>query len=150
MTDKDWELIDELRQQLKDHEARDTFYPFFQNCASCHGYIFGESSDVYRQLGCCGCFVAMEMELRAAGTGPSVASDHRMHKTSDYISNSQQFVDMLLALGARGKASRSELYYHRKTERDARAHGSWNKMKTRQMMTRVRQNKDKPKSSRNK
>ena len=44
---------------------RDTWYPFFSKCGQCRGYIFGASSDMQRQLGACGCLVALRTSCHA-------------------------------------------------------------------------------------
>jgi len=52
MRENDWKIIDELRDTCQKQEARETFYPFFQSCGVCHGYIFSESTQaVHRQFG---------------------------------------------------------------------------------------------------
>jgi len=45
---------------------RDTWYPFFSKCGQCRGYIFGASSDMQRQLGACGCLVALRTSCQTA------------------------------------------------------------------------------------
>ena len=55
MKEADWQVIDDLLDACQAHEKRDTFYPFFQHCGECRGFIFGESKSiaVRRQLGWC-------------------------------------------------------------------------------------------------
>ena len=57
----DWQVIEELRTACYAHEAKETFFPFFQNCGVCRGFVFGRDDDVQQQHGVCGCVVAMEV-----------------------------------------------------------------------------------------
>ena len=51
LMDKDWVIIDSLREACLEQERAETFFPFFQGCGMCHGFIFGDCTDMSRQLG---------------------------------------------------------------------------------------------------
>lgn len=52
-----------LYRECTQAEHGDTWYPFFSKCTTCRGYVFGAASDVQRQLGACGCLIALEAEM---------------------------------------------------------------------------------------
>ena len=148
MQDAEWEIIDELCADCEQHEARETFFPFFQGCGSCHGFIFNvESTDVQRQLGCCGCIVAMEMELRAAGIRPPPNKPAIVSAAQEVAKQDAQvkLLEKLIAMNGRGSVSKADLQYLCKGLRNGRARStSRGPYPTRQMMTRNRLHKDKP------
>ena len=121
----------------------------------CHGYIFGKSAQrqsVARQLGCCGCVIATEMELCDA-MRPSPRRSTALINTKRAVQGVQaKILQSMLMAGERGTTGRAELYY---LERDAmksnnlraemasRRSGSRANV-TRQMLTRHRLPKSPP------
>lgn len=63
LTDDDMRHAAELCSECDVIEKSDLWLPMFANCTSCNGFVFRPTNDVQRQLGACGCVVAMEMEL---------------------------------------------------------------------------------------
>ena len=143
MEDDDWENIDDLRRSCLDTECRETWYPFFQNCTSCRGFIFGKSDmcDVAKQLGACGCVVALEMELRTAPEEKSPTTKALKIGSTQ----SEKLVEALLAQGARGKSTREQLYYlqaGRQASSRAPSLRALPRVTTRAMKTRYRMPRD--------
>jgi len=67
MSKQDWEEATRLYHECEKMELQDLFFPFYKSCGSCKGFLFGPDDNVSRQLGICGCFVAMQMELEHSG-----------------------------------------------------------------------------------
>ena len=146
MEDGDWENIDALRQSCRAQELADTWYPFFQNCPACKGYIFGKSEmgDVAKQFGTCGCVVSLEMELRTAPLPvKEAAPTTKALKVGS--TQSDKLVEALLAQGARGDSTREQLYYlHAARQASSRAcsQRALPRVTTRAMKTRYRMPRD--------
>jgi len=147
MQEEDWEVVEELSAACHAVERQDTFYPLFQGCAICKGFIFGESvaTDVKRQLGVCGCVVALEMEMRDAGLLATAPLEHAtaLQTRTTYLQGKDALMVALLAgVGpAHGhRQTRDELYYLRGGRRRLREHPAQRARATRSMLTRHRMN----------
>jgi hypothetical protein len=139
LMESDWLIINELRTACIQHEQRDTFWPFFQGCGECRGFIFGrERSDVEKQFSCCGCVVAMEMELIASGIRPPPNQPAILTQQPEACMSEAVF--KMPERDARTHASRvSTAYLHHERSFSSHKHGLRNP--SRQMITRARESK---------
>ena len=60
---QEWTLAKSLKQTLNQQERDDLWIPECASCALCHGYPLRQQSELTRQLGVCGCLVAIDCEL---------------------------------------------------------------------------------------
>jgi len=142
--DIDWATIDALQRACAKLESVDTFFPFFQTCGICHGFIFGcDEADINKQFGCCGCVVAMEMELLAAGirpppSQPAILLAPSILLEATHQARTQALVEM--ALSKTLTAQREPCHHHRKGLGPLKERGSCRGrlVKTRQSLTRSR------------
>lgn len=143
MREADWQIVDELRAACQAHEKRTTFYPFSQGCGQCRGFPFGETDcdanlmRLRKELGCCGCVVAMEMELLAADIRPPANEPAIAPKQTMKQDALAELVDK------RGGASRQSLFYlNQARSKHERTPHHGRRAMTRQMRTRHRLHKD--------
>ena len=63
LTEADFGAAEAMAAEAANFEREDTFFPAFQNCSVCNGFVYKKVSSVAEQLGACGCIVAYEMEV---------------------------------------------------------------------------------------
>jgi len=142
----DWRIVADLCMACEAEERRTTWYPHFAGCNECEGFIFRDS-DVQRQLGVCGCVVALEMELHN-----SDAKRLTEGRLTQGKKESSLVLRELLQDRTNGSVSRAASYYLHAARRSSRVHAqagkpppaSYNK----NLKTRVRMPKDMPRAVR--
>ena len=63
LTRGDRRKAERLWRECTSTEDADTWLPMFSSCNICKGYVFQNKTDIQRQLGACGCLIALEMEI---------------------------------------------------------------------------------------
>ena len=134
MQQDEWVIIDKLEDECMQQEKAETFFPLFKWCGVCKGYIFGGKgeSDVQRQFACCGCVVALEMEMRDAGLRAPPMQPEILDKLSARAvarkearlaeakaAAQSRLLERLLALDAKGTNTKAAMAYTLRLKRGA-------------------------------
>jgi len=82
MSDEDIAEASKLCQECHTVEHEELWLPMYAGCSRCNGYVYRLKDDVSKQLGVCGCVVAVEMELAAAIKRTKLCSTIALSQTS--------------------------------------------------------------------
>jgi len=106
----DIEIAEKLYFECQLVEDDQTWFPFFENCGKCRGFVFDRNTSGFvRQFRACGCLVAMDMEFNR----PRESGNLSNTKTARRQLNEPQEVALLAKalFSQHNKSSREELYY---------------------------------------